>query len=190
MCDRRRHTERGGYACVHVYIVRGRCACAHVYMVRGRCACVHVYITHVCSYGAQRLMVNASLYYSSPCFLRRGLSLHLRLMDSESLTGQWVPGIDSSLICQSWDCRCVCYCAQVLTWVWASRSGSCLALDQLSCSLAYPPYLFWKNSFMGSLLQPMTFKRLGQVGEWLLGTRVIHLEVELLIPVPWVFPVQ
>lgn len=114
------HTERGGYVCVHVYIARGRCACVHMYIARGRFACVRVYIVHMRVYGAQRLMARASLNHSSPYVLRWGLSLHLRLMDSESLTGQWVPGIDSS-----WSLRArivdVCYCAQVLTWIWGTE---------------------------------------------------------------------
>lgn len=58
-----------------------------------------------CVCRSQRLAMGVSLCHSLPYFLRQGLSMNLKLISSDRLASQWVPGIPLSLPPWCWDYR-------------------------------------------------------------------------------------
>lgn len=84
------------FVCVYTY-VHTCSACAHKCIL----TCMHVHAEN------QRSMSDIFLSHSLPCFLRQGLSLSLKLMNSAGLAGQQPLGNPTVSVSPALDYRCL-----------------------------------------------------------------------------------
>lgn len=128
----------GFFVCVYTY-VHTCSACAHKCIL----TCMHVHAEK------QRSMSDIFLNHSLPCFLRQGLSLSLKLMNSAGLAGQQPLGNPTVSVSPALDYRCLGWLVFHCSWFCFSMGSGELNVGphafMVSTSLPEPSLLSLAN---------------------------------------------